>query len=119
MNSDGKLFCVCDDNKFYDANKNACVTEDACEGYTYRLDGRLLQCVDEKLCFERGNYAVEKDGKRQCVEECPSGTFLDVSDTFRRCISNCDERFVDDVDGLKCTSECEDEMFDDQTSNGV
>ena len=78
-----------------------------------------MQCIDEKLCFERGYYVTDKDGKRQCVEECPSQTFLDVSDTFMRCVGNCGERFVDDIDGLKCVSECDSEMFDDQISNGI
>ena len=34
----GQQFCVCANSKFYDAGKDACVTEDACDGYTYRLD---------------------------------------------------------------------------------
>ena len=68
-----------------------------------------MQCIDEALCFERGGYAVDKDDKRQCVEECPTGTFLDVSDTFRRCVESCGERFVDD--GPKCVDTCPDELI--------
>lgn len=71
FNSDGKRVCVCADSKFYDAGKDACVVEDACEGYTYVLDGNFRQCIDEELCFELRGYAMDKDGKRQCIEKCP------------------------------------------------
>ena len=37
-----RKLCVCADKKFYDMSKDICVTEEACEGYTYRLDGDVL-----------------------------------------------------------------------------
>ena len=107
--SDRKKFCVCAEKKFYDAGKDACVSEDACEGYTYALDGDFRQCISEALCFERGNYAVDKDGKRSCEASCPAQTFADVSDTFRRCVGSCGERFVDG--GLTCVDTCPGNMF--------
>ena len=39
---------------------------------------------------------------------------MDVSDTFRRCVGSCGERFVDDSDELKCVDKCVDGMFRDE-----
>ena len=41
-NLDRQTFCVCADNDYYDLKKEACVTEDACEGYTYAMDEDFL-----------------------------------------------------------------------------
>ena len=65
------------------------------------------------------NEALPYWNGESCVS-CAAGTanakpFLDVSDSFRRCVGSCGERFVDDSDGPKCVDTCEDATFKEKT----
>ena len=51
-------------------------------------------------------------GRKSCNSVCPTYAFADISDTFKRCIESCSERFVDDSDGKKCVDSCPDEVFE-------
>ena len=92
-------------------DKDICIGGRECEGYRYSLDGDLRQCVSEALCFERGLYVMEKYGWRTCDTKCSDRMFKEISETSKRCINSCDERFVDDTDGYTCVDTCPNELF--------
>ena len=67
----GNWICVCQRGLLFDAEKNSCVSQKECTGYSYSLDGDFLRCVSKEECAEMGLLVFTHDGTAECADKCP------------------------------------------------
>ena len=78
--------CVCNSDNILHNSRKYCILKEQCA--RKRADGDGFICLSDNICT--GKLKLSLDGKRLCVEDCPSWVVDEITNE-QKCVAKCPE----------------------------